>query len=62
MNFHFVEVNFSEITDETERDYLKKLPTSFSLADEAVDHLIDAGRTVLRNNAEFQRLLEETKR
>jgi NTE family protein len=62
VDFHFVEVNFSEITDAAERDYLKKLPTSFSLTDEAVDHLIDAGRTVLRNDAEFQRLLAKTKR
>jgi NTE family protein len=57
VDFHFVEVNFSEIEDESERDYLKKLPTSFTLSDEAVDHLIDAGRTVLRNNNEFQRLM-----
>lgn len=60
VSFHFVEVNFSEVTDEAERDYLKKLPTSFRLDDKAVDHLIDAGRTVLRNDADFQRLLAET--
>jgi len=60
--FHFVEVNFSEIDDESERDYLKKLPTSFVLSDEAVDRLIVAGRTVLRNNSEFQRLVAGTKR
>ncbi len=46
--FHFVEVNFSEIEDPKERDYLKALPTSFVLTDEAVDHLIAAGRQVLR--------------
>ena len=57
IGFYFIEVNFSEIEDEEERDYLKKLPTSFVLADEAVDHLIQAGRSILRNNAEFQRLL-----
>jgi NTE family protein len=60
--FHFVEVNFSEIENEAERDYLKKLPTSFVLSDEAVDHLIDAGRKVLRNNTQYQRLLAETRR
>lgn len=62
VEFHFVEVNFSEIEDEKERDYLKRLPTSFVLSDEAVDHLIDAGRTVLRENADFQRLLARAQR
>ena len=57
VDFHFVEVNFSEVEDPKERDYLKALPTSFVLTDEAVDHLIAAGREVLRNNSEFQRLL-----
>ena len=60
--FHFVEVNFSEIKDESERDYLKQLPTSFVLSDEAVDRLIAAGRTALRNNSEFQRLLAGSQR
>jgi NTE family protein len=55
--FHFVEVNFSEIEDTEERNYLKALPTSFVLTDEAVDRLIAAGRQVLRDNSEFQRLL-----
>lgn len=60
VSFHFVEVNFSEVQDPQERDYLKTLPTSFVLTDEAVDHLIAAGRQVLRNNSEFQRLLAES--
>ena len=57
--FHFVEVNFSEIKDPKERDYLKALPTSFVLSDEAVDHLIAAGRNVLRDNSEFKRLMAD---
>jgi NTE family protein len=57
VSFHFIEVNFSEHPDPDERDYLKRLPTSFVLTDEAVDHLIEAGRLVLRNNGEYQRLL-----
>ena len=59
VDFHFIEVNFSEHPDPAERDYLKRLPTSFVLTDEAVDRLIAAGRLVLRNNAEYQRLLSE---
>jgi NTE family protein len=61
VDFHFVEVNFSEHPDPDERDYLKRLPTSFVLTDEAVDHLIEAGRLVLRNNSEYQRLITEGK-
>ena len=59
VDFHFIEVNFSEHPDPEERDYLKRLPTSFSLTNEAVDRLIAAGRLVLRNNGEYQRLLSE---
>jgi len=59
VDFHFVEVNFSEHPDPEERDYLKRLPTSFVLSNEAVDRLIAAGRLILRNNTEYQRLLGE---
>jgi NTE family protein len=57
VNFHFIEVNFSEHQDPAERDYLKRLPTSFVLTDEAVDRLIAAGGLILRNSEEYQRLL-----
>jgi NTE family protein len=60
VGFHFIEVNFSEVKDPKERNYLKTLPTSFVLTNEAVDHLIEAGRQVLRNNSEYQRLLADT--
>jgi NTE family protein len=62
VDFHFIEVNFSEIEDEAERTYLKQLPTSFTLSDDAIDRLIEAGRNVLRNNSEFQRLITDSKR
>jgi NTE family protein len=57
VDFHFVEVNFSEHPDPAERDYLKRLPTSFVLTDEAVDRLIAAGSLILRNSEEYKRLL-----
>jgi hypothetical protein len=59
VDFHFIEVNFSEYPDPEERDYLKRLPTSFVLNNEAVDRLIAAGRLILRNDSEYQRLLSE---
>ena len=57
VEFYFIEVNFSEYPDPDERNYLKQLPTSFALDDEAVDRLIAAGRLVLRNNREYQSLI-----
>jgi NTE family protein len=57
VDFHFIEVNFSEHPDPEERNYLKRLPTSFVLTDEAVDRLIEAGRSVLRNDGEYRRLV-----
>lgn len=61
VDFHFIEVNFSEHPDPEERVYLKRLPTSFVLTDEAVDHLIAAGRLVLKNNNEYQRLISRVR-
>ena len=61
IDFHFVEVSFSAHPDPEEEEYLKKLPTSFVLDDEAVDRLIEAGREVLRSDAEYQRLLAGVK-
>jgi len=60
VDFHFIEVNFSGHPDPAERDYLKRLPTSFVLPDEAVDRLIAAGGQILRSNREFKRLLSGT--
>jgi len=55
---HFVDVSFDFIDDEKERSYLKHLPTSFKLSDEQVDHLIRAGRTILRESPEFKGILD----
>jgi len=57
VDFHFIEVNFSEHPDPAERNYLKRLPTSFVLPDEAVDRLIAAGGLILKSNREYRRLL-----
>jgi hypothetical protein len=54
-----LDVESSRDPDPQERDYLKRLPTSFVLTDEAVDRLIAAGRLVLKSNDEYQRLLSE---
>jgi len=54
---HFVEVSFDLIADPERRRHLKTLPTSFVLKDEEVDDLREAGRQLLRDSPEFQRLV-----
>ena len=59
ITFDFIEINFSEHPDPEERQYLKTLPTSFTLPDEAIDKLIAAGGLILRRNTVIQQLLSE---
>ena len=54
---HFIELSFSHLEKPQVRQFFNKVPTSFSLTDEQVDRLIDAGRTLLRENPKFQHLL-----
>lgn len=56
--FDYFEAKFSERPDPGERAYLKRLPTSFNLPDEAVDRLIEVGGLILRNNRTFRELLK----
>jgi NTE family protein len=56
---YLIEINFQQAEDETEREYLNSLPTSLNLPDKDVDKLRQAGRRLLRNHPEFQRLLQD---
>jgi NTE family protein len=57
VEFYAAEVNFDRVRDDKLRHDLKNLPTTFELPDEAVDALRAAGREVLRQSPDFQRLL-----
>ncbi len=57
--FYLVEVNLDALPDESERSYLKGLPSSFTLPSETVEHLRDAAHRVLAQSVEFQRLLRD---
>jgi len=59
IQFYLVQVKFDALDDETERTALKRLPTSFVLKPEEVDHLRDAARRILSNSSEFQRLIRD---
>ena len=56
---YFILLDFHGIQDVERRRFLNRTPTSFSLTDEQVDGLIAAGRTLLRDNPEFHRLMAD---
>jgi NTE family protein len=59
IEFYLVDVKFDALDDETERSFLKRLPTSFVLKPEEVDQLRDAARRILTQSKEFQRLAND---
>jgi NTE family protein len=54
---YVADVAFEALEDPKERAYFNELPTSFTLDDEQVDRLIEAGRRLLRESPDFKRLL-----
>ena len=56
---YFIRLGFPDLKDEKRLAIINAVPTSFSLTDEQVDVLIQAGRDLLRMNPEFQRLLTD---
>ena len=58
---YFIELSFEELEQPEVRAYFNKVPTSFKLSDEQVDKLIAAGRQLLREHPDFQRLLADLK-
>ncbi|MFC1765338.1 patatin-like phospholipase family protein [Planctomycetota bacterium] len=57
VSFEFVEVSFEGIQDEQERTYLNSIGTNLGLSDEKIDHLIAAGRQVLRESSALKAYL-----
>ena len=56
---YHIEVSFSMLRDEVEREHLLNLPTSFRLESEDVDRLKAAARAVLGESKSFQSLLND---
>jgi len=56
---YHVKVGFIDVNSPEDQQFFNLIPTSFSLSDEQIDRLILAGRELLRNNPEFQRLLAD---
>lgn len=56
---YFIRIGFEEVADPEQRKLLNNTPTTFSLTDEQVDRLIAAGRSLLRNDPQYQKLLSD---
>jgi len=56
---YFVKLGFTDITQPEDRSFYNAIPTSFSLTEEQVNRLIEAGHELLRNNPDYQRLLAD---
>lgn len=56
---YFIQVSFEDVPRPQLKLFLNKIPTSFSLADEQVDALIDSAHSLLRADPQFQKLLTD---
>ena len=59
LQFYPIEVNFDALSDETERKFFKKLPTSFKLPPETVDRLRAVAARLLRQSENYRKLLRD---
>jgi NTE family protein len=57
--FYYTEVGFDQITDDEERRFFERIPTTFTLPPESIDRLRDVGHTVLERDSVFQSLVDE---
>jgi NTE family protein len=55
---YFIKLDFQSIGNRQQRNIFNNMATSFSLPDDEVDQLIEAGHQLLRQSPEFQRLLK----
>jgi NTE family protein len=60
IDLYAVDVSFSRLKDDAEREYLNNLPTSFVLPAEAVDRLRAAAGKISLESPDFQKVLKDT--
>jgi len=56
---YFIKLDFESIDNKKQRTFFNNMATSFSLPNDEVDKLIEAGHKLLRQSPEFQKLLEK---
>ncbi len=57
----FIKLDFEGVADMRQRKFLNNMATSFSLPNDEVDTLIEAGRTLLRESPDYQKLVRMIK-
>ena len=57
-----VELSFEQVQDKTEREYLDRIPTAFTLSSEEIIRLRRAAHTLVDESAELKHFLEESAR
>jgi hypothetical protein len=57
-----VELSFDRIKDDVERDYLGRIPTSFTLSGEQIARLRGAARQLVEESPELRVFLQESAR
>jgi NTE family protein len=58
-DIYFINASLTEVTNPEEEARLMSIATNLALTDEEVDHLLLAGSRLLRNDPEFQRLMQD---
>ncbi|MEE9494339.1 MAG: patatin-like phospholipase family protein [Gammaproteobacteria bacterium] len=58
VEFYYVDLSLSALTDEKERSHLQQLPTTFVLPGADVDRLINAADTLLNQSEAFHRFVD----
>ncbi|WP_404407416.1 patatin-like phospholipase family protein [Pseudidiomarina marina] len=58
---YFIEINFDGVQQETRRGFFNQIPTRLSLSEEQADALTNVGVELLKNNTDFQKLLDDMK-
>jgi NTE family protein len=56
---YFINASLSEIPDQDERESLMRIPTTLYLTDEQIDRLLLAAARLIRNDPDFQRLMQD---
>ncbi|MCU7940470.1 MAG: hypothetical protein KZQ64_12675 [gamma proteobacterium symbiont of Bathyaustriella thionipta] len=56
---YFIDLNVTNIQNHEDRIFFNRVPTSFSLEKEQADKLIKLAKDMLRQNPEYQKLLQQ---
>ncbi|MGE3152840.1 MAG: patatin-like phospholipase family protein [Nitrospiraceae bacterium] len=58
-DIYFINASLTELEDPHEMEYLMNIPTNLSLTDQQLDRLLLAATRLIRNDKDFQRLMQD---